>query len=162
MVMTDFEVYDLMKRDVKRVSRQAFYKYGIDSDDVEQEAWIGVLKAARDNRGDMEFPRTFLFTRILKAIGTVVAFERRKSQQVELDDCEFIADDSLGDPVFRKSGSRVLSGVSRESLEMLASIYGKGLNFTEYAEKTWKTRQSVHVAHKRAVDKMRKNIGLTN
>ena len=158
--MTDDEVVKLMMRDVKRVSRQAFFKYGVDADDVEQEAWIGILVAARKNRGNMEFPRTFLFTRILKAIGTVIHSNRHSKNNDAIGEVEIEADDTLGDPVFRNSGAKVLKGVSQESLNMLASLYGKGLNFTEYGEKTGKTRSGVHIAHKRAIERIRKNMGI--
>lgn len=158
--MTDDDVYQLMKNDVRRVSRQAFYKYGIDPNDVAQEAWILIITAARKQAGNLEYPRTYLFRCILTAIGKVVRFSRQSSNNVEVKDDTAEADCAVGDPIFRKNGSVALGGVSADRLEVLRRFYGKGDTMLEIASDMGRSRQSVHQAHTLAINRIRKNLSI--
>lgn len=157
--MNDMEVYHLMKGRVKRVSKRIAYRHGVSADDVEQDSWECIFRSVRRNEGiEIKEPARYL-SRVFRTSATLaIRFVKKHGIVDSLDD-----DNS---PSFTESHDFItrtnpFTGVTRKSLELLARHYCGRETLEEIGASTGRSRQAVHLAHGRAIEKIRENLGVT-
>lgn len=157
MQLSDKEVFDQLRPYARRASRSAAWKYGVDSDDAEQQIYLVTLVALRG--GEVGSLGAFLRLKVRDGIGKAIKFQRRSECWDDVDEMDIKAETHQPDMALGGL-SKAVEGVTKEALQLLVRMYAKDENMAEIAEETGKSRQSVQQAHKRAIEKIRSNMGV--
>lgn len=143
-----------MMPDAKKVARRAQYSYGVDADDVQQEACLQMLLSyARPARQKATDIRTYLYYAIRKSVGVVVEFGKPGDRQDDIAEVEIAADTKEVDPLFQKALAEV--ELTPDRVDILVRHYAMGETWAEIAADTGRSRQAVHKAHALALDRIR-------
>lgn len=157
--MDDRALFTKLMPYARRASKSASYRYGIDADDTEQQIYLVTLVALRGG-AEVESMGAFLRLKVRDGISKSIAFHKRSEVNDDVDDYDFTDTDAVLPDMAIGGVTQHLTGVTKESLDILVKMYSKDETMAEIAEDMGKSRQSVQQAHKRAIDKIRSNMGV--
>lgn len=156
--MDNLDIYNLMKDQVKKAAKRISSRYNLDSDEVEQESWAAMLSGLkRKDVADMDNPQAYLSFYIKRGRARSARFQKASEsndEMTESDEPSFSPDINF----FISKG--LLDGLTRDRLEVLTRHYAKDQTISEIAAEMGRSKQSVDQAHRLALAKIRKNMGV--
>lgn len=159
--MTRDEVAKYIIPHARKAAKRCAYRYGLDADDVEGSILQRVADAmSKNDVEDMEAAKTYFYRTIPAGIGDALRYHRRHQNYLDIDDYEIQAEEMKSDPMFLMRMSVHLKGLTKQRMDIIMSVYFGDETLSEYAERTGKSRQSVTMGHKLAIERIRENMGV--
>ena len=159
-------IYERYKPTIKRISR-SYFLFGGDSDDLSQEALLGLLKAADTyEEGQGAAFKTYANICISSRVKTAIRLSNSKGAAL-LNGATDIEKENLAssdpeDLVIGKEGGREIMNLIEKTLSKfefsVLTAYLEGLNHKEISERVGKSEKAIDNALQRARKKIRRAI----